>query len=127
MNITADNPLGSQFQFGWSERKGGKKYKTKSEVAQQKVTAMAAELQSKYFSANQESTRRVAAELRTILSSVERASQVHESDGVSFPTIHNRAFSFDDPLPRRTDPGVWAELGGGARAGPEVAGCPAEG
>ena len=82
VNITADNPLGSQFQFGWNDRKG-KKYKTKSEVAQQKVTALAAELQSKYFSANQESTRRVAAELRAILSSVERACQVHESNGVS--------------------------------------------
>lgn len=84
MNITADNPLGSQFQFGWNDRKE-KKYKTKSEMAQQKVTAMAAELQSKYFSANQESTRRVAAELRAILSSVERACQVHENNGVCPP------------------------------------------
>lgn len=81
VNITADNPLGSQFQFGWNSKKG-KRYKTKSEIAQEKVTAMAAELQTKYFSANQESTRRVAAELRAILSSVETACQVHETDGV---------------------------------------------
>jgi E3 ubiquitin-protein ligase HECTD1 len=81
VNISADNPLGSQFQFGWNGKKG-KKYKTKAEMAQQKVTAMAAELQTKYFSANQESTRRVAAELRAILSSVETACQVHESDAV---------------------------------------------
>lgn len=82
VNITADNPLGSQFQFGWNDKKG-KKYKTKVEMAQEKVTAMAAELQTKYFAANQESTRRVAAELRAILSSVETACQVHEGDGVS--------------------------------------------
>ena len=86
MNITVDNPLGSQFQFGWNDRKG-KKYKTKSEMAQQKVTAMAAELQSKYFSANQESTRRVAAELRAILGSVEAACKVHESGKVGLQLI----------------------------------------
>lgn len=85
MNITADNPLGSQFQFGWNDKKG-KKYKTKAEMTQLKVTSMAADLQTKYFSANQESTRRVAAELRAILSSVETACQVHESDRVSIRT-----------------------------------------
>ena len=98
MNITADNPLGSQFQFGWNDKKG-KKYKTKAEMAQQKVTAMAAELQSKYFSANQESTRRVAAELRAILASVETACKVHESDGVSGQRNINKGYSLDDPLP----------------------------
>ena len=81
VNITADNPLGPQFQF-WNDRKG-KKFKTKSEMAQQKVIAVAAELQSKYFSANQETTRRVAAELRTILSSVETSCQLHENGDVS--------------------------------------------
>lgn len=82
VSIGADNPLGSQFQFGWNDKKG-KKLRTKSEMAQQKVTAMAAELQAKYFSANQESTRRVAAELRTILSSVESSCQAHDNNEVS--------------------------------------------
>ncbi len=81
VNISADNPLGSQFQFGWNEKKA-KKLKTKSEIAQQKVAVMAAELQAKYFSTNLETTRRVATELRAILSSVEIACQAHDRDSV---------------------------------------------
>ena len=78
----AENPLSPQFQFGW-QSKDDPKFKTKSEIAQGKVSLLAAELQCKYFSANQESTRRVAAEMRVILTSVEKACSVHDSTDVS--------------------------------------------
>lgn len=78
----AENPLCLQFQFGW-QNKEDRKFKTKAEITQEKVAAMATELQTKYFSANQESTRRVAAEMRAILTSVDTACKVHENNGVS--------------------------------------------
>lgn len=48
-----------------------------------KVQALALELQSLHFSANQESTRKVASELRAILISVEGACLAHENGTVS--------------------------------------------
>ena len=87
MNITAENPLGSQFQFGWNDRKG-KKYKTKVELTQQKVWTLAHDLQKQHFSADHESTRKVAAELRAMLSSVEAACRAHDSDTVSLSLSH---------------------------------------
>lgn len=75
----AENPLSPQFQFGW-QSKDDRKFKTKADIAQEKVSLLAAELQGKYFSANQESTRRVAAEMRAILTSVEEACTVHDND-----------------------------------------------
>ena len=47
------------------------------------MKSLGRELQSKYFSVNQESTRRVAAELKAILSSVEAACLAHDNDSVS--------------------------------------------
>ena len=83
VNTTAENPLGSQFQFGWSGKKG-KKTKTKVEQTTEKVSKLAQELQLKYFSVAQESTRKVAAEMRTILSSVESACVAHDRNIVSY-------------------------------------------
>lgn len=79
----AENPLSPQFQFGWHSKEDHK-FKTKAEITQEKVVVLAAELQTKYFSANQESTRRVAAEMRAILTSVDAVCNIHEKDGVSF-------------------------------------------
>ena len=53
-------------------------------MTQEKVATLAAELQGKYFSSNQESTRRIAAEMRAILSSVDAACKANESDEVSW-------------------------------------------
>ena len=48
-----------------------------------KIRHLAEDLQSKYFTAAQESTRKVAAELRAILSSVEESCLAHDKDEVS--------------------------------------------
>ena len=81
VSVTAENPLSPHFKFSWHSKEE-QKFKTKEELAQDKVSALAAELQSKYFSANQESTRRVTAELRAILTSVDEACKVHEDESV---------------------------------------------
>ena len=79
--MTTENPLGAQFQFSWNKQ-DGKKFQTKAEVMLVKVRHLARELQSKYFTAAQESTRKVAAELRAILSTVEEACVAHDKDEV---------------------------------------------
>jgi hypothetical protein len=79
--MTTENPLGSQFQFSWNKQ-DGKKFQTKAEVVQSKVRSLAQELQGRYFTAAQESTRKVAAELRAILTSVEAACLAHDKDTV---------------------------------------------
>jgi len=81
VNISAENPLGSQFQVGW-QGKAESKFKTKAEVTQEKVSILAADLQGKYFSTNQESTRRIVAEMKAILVSVEAACKAHENEEV---------------------------------------------
>ena len=82
VNITPDHPLGAQCQFSWTS-KVAKKMKSKAELMTEKVGKLALELQGKYFSVAQESTRRVAAELRAILASVEAACTAHDQDSVS--------------------------------------------
>lgn len=79
--MTTENPLGPQFQFTWNKQ-DGKKFQTKAELTQLRVKNLAQELQGKYFTAAQESTRKVAAELRAILSSVEAACVAHDKDTV---------------------------------------------
>ena len=79
--MTTENPLGPQFHFSWNKQ-DGKKFQTKAELLQQKVTHLAQELQNKYFTAAQESTRKVAAELRAILTTVEEACLSHDQDQV---------------------------------------------
>ncbi len=81
VNVNAENPLSLQFQFGWPS-KDSQKFKSKAEVTQEKVAALAATLQGKYFSANQESTRKVVAEMKALLSSVENACKTHDNDEV---------------------------------------------
>ena len=51
---------------------------------------LAKELQSRYFSANQESTRKVAAELKAILTSVEAACTAHDNNTVSYLSLGGR-------------------------------------
>ena len=51
---------------------------------------LAKELQSRYFSANQESTRKVAAELKAILTSVEAACTAHDNNTVSYMSLGGR-------------------------------------
>ena len=82
--MTTENPLGPQFQFSWNKQ-DGKKFQTKAEVMQSKVRTLAQELQGKYFTAAQESTRKVAAELRAILTSVEAACLAHDKNTVREP------------------------------------------
>ena len=79
--MTTENPLGAQFQFSWNKQ-NGKKFQSKSELMQLKVRHLAQELQSKYFTAAQESTRKVAAELRAIVTTVEEACLAHDKDEV---------------------------------------------
>lgn len=79
--MTTENPLGPQFHFSWNKQ-DGKKFQTKAEVLQSKVRSLAQELQGKYFTAAQESTRKVAAELRAILTSVEAACLSHDKNAV---------------------------------------------
>ena len=79
--MSAENPLGSQLQVGW-QGKAESKFKTKAEVTQEKVSVLAAELQGKYFSTNQESTRRIVAEMKAILASVEASCKAHENEEV---------------------------------------------
>jgi E3 ubiquitin-protein ligase HECTD1 len=78
VTMTANSPLGPQFNFGWNNKKG-KKLKTKNDVTKDKVQALAQELQSLHFSDAQESTRKVASELRAILVSLEGACLTHEN------------------------------------------------
>ena len=51
------------------------------------VRNLARELQNQYFSSSQESTRKVAAELRAILTSVEAACIAHDNNAVSVVCI----------------------------------------
>lgn len=94
VNITTENPLGPQFQFNWNKQ-DGRKFQTKAEALQLKVKHLAQDLQSKYFTASQESTRKVAAELRAILSSVEESCQAHDKEEVSGNTslVHEESVS----------------------------------
>ena len=82
-NMTGETPLGPQFSFSWSGDKKGKKFRSKSEMTQEKVRLLARELQTRHFSASHESTRRVAAELRAILTSIEAACLAHDTSTVS--------------------------------------------
>ncbi len=87
VNITPEHPLGPQFQFSWmgSSTVGTiKKTRTKAEQTVERVGKMAVQLQAQYFSVAHESTRKVAAELRTVLGRVEAACQAHDEDTVSF-------------------------------------------
>ena len=79
--MTTENALGAQFQFSWNKQ-DGRKFQSKSELMQLKVKHLARELQSKYFTAAQESTRKVAAELRAIVLTVEEACLAHDQDQV---------------------------------------------
>lgn len=88
VNVMAESSLGSQFQFGWSDKKGGKKAKTKVEQIADKVYKLAHELQAKYFSVAHESTRKVMAEMRVILVTIESACNAHDMDLVSQLHIH---------------------------------------
>ncbi len=85
VNVTPEHPLGPQFQFDWMGSEVGviKKTKTKAEQMTERVGKMAAQLQAQYFSVAHESTRKIAVELRTVLSRVEAACQAHDTDTVS--------------------------------------------
>ncbi len=80
-SVIPEHPLGSQFKFSWMGQKT-KKIKTKAEQAADRVGKMALELQGRYFSVTQESTRKIAAELRGILGKVEEACSAHDEDTV---------------------------------------------
>ena len=108
VNIAAETALGSQFNFPWNDRKG-RKFRSRTEATQQKLRTLARELQAKFFSAAQESTRLVVAELRAILSSVEAACQAHDHGSVSLTLLPPQSHP-SPPPPQELESGLlWQE------------------
>lgn len=76
--FTAETSLGPEFAAGWTGKRG-KRFISKLEAQKQKIRALAAEIQDKYFVAAQQTPREVVSKLQRIVAELNESCLLQES------------------------------------------------